>query len=121
DTRDVGPGRGDRLCRAVGALRRREDREAHWKHRDADGAGRRPELRPFVHRIAPARPSAGGVPADPAPHRGHRGRSGDRGPGSEEIRNEPKDTRPFMTKIQSPRGMTLGIEEKYEEVRQLIS
>jgi len=26
-----------------------------------------------------------------------------------------------MTKIQSPRGMTLGIEEKYEEVRQLIS
>ena len=26
-----------------------------------------------------------------------------------------------MTKIQSPRGMPLGIEEKYEEVRQLIS
>src|SRR2546427_9933393 len=26
-----------------------------------------------------------------------------------------------MTKIQAPRGVTLGIEEKYEEVRQLIS
>src|SRR5216117_755407 len=26
-----------------------------------------------------------------------------------------------MTKIQAPRGLTLGIEEKYEEVRQLIS
>src|SRR5437867_9675846 len=26
-----------------------------------------------------------------------------------------------MTRVQAPRGVTLGIEEKYEEVRQLIS
>src|SRR2546427_11670418 len=38
-----------------------------------------------------------------------------------EISTQPEDTKAFMTKVQAPRGVTQGIEEKYEEVRQLIS
>src|SRR5439155_9868943 len=111
-----------------GQARGRRVLEAPWSDRHENGPSRRCPGWHGLPGLARAGASESGTQKDPQASGGNpdgscRRRSGapkerDHPPGE---RDQRKGIRSFMTKIQTPRSIPLGIEEKYEEVRQLIS